>query len=298
MSQTNFQNQINNHLCCAICKSNLRKIKNGLVCAKCKTLFKVKQGVPIFIDYNVLPKHTFNQIQFFEGEQEHPTLENTSNIHYWKKRYVERFMDNFRVIKNKLILDCGTGIGYMAIELAKAGGKVIACDITLKNLVLLKKFAKKMGLNSRMVFVCCSADSLPFKDSIFDYYISNAVMEHVPREKAAIAEIRRILKKGAGVMIAVPLKFRFLNPLFIPINIFHDRKLGHLRRYDEVSLAKKFAGFKLINAYYTGHFKKVIKTIINIFFDIFNENTIEEEDQKKEKTKYGSSNIICFFTKK
>lgn len=298
MSQTNFQNKINNHLCCAVCKNNLRKIKNRLLCVKCKTPFEVEREVPILIDYNILPKHTLNQIQFFEGEQEYPTFENTSNIRYWKRRYVERFIKNFKLIKNQYVLDCGTGIGYMAIELAKKGARVVACDITIKNLIQLGKIAKKMNLESRLAFVCCSADSLPFKDSFFDYCVSNAVLEHVPRERQAIAEIGRTLKKGGGAMIAVPLKFRFLNPLFIPINFFHDRKLGHLRRYDEISLVKKFNGFKLNGAYYTGHFIKVIKTIINILFYIFDETTIEEEDKRKEKIKYGSSNIICFFTKK
>lgn len=295
MSQTNFQNKINSHLCCAVCKSNLRKIKNRLICAKCKTPFEVKQGVPILIDYNILPKHTFNQIQFFEGEQEYPTFENTSNIHYWKRRYVERFIKNFKLIKNQYILDCGTGVGYMAIELAKRGARVIACDITIKNLLQLGKIAKKMNLESRLAFICCSADSLPFKDSLFDYYVANAVLEHVPRERQAIAEIGRILKKGGGAMIAVPLKFRFLNPLFIPINFFHDRKLGHLRRYDEVSLAKKFNGFKLTGAYYTGHFIKVIKTIINIFLTYSMKLPLRKRTKEKRKLNTDQAILSVFY---
>lgn len=297
MKRTSLQDIINNRLVCVVCQNNLRKIKNYLICTGCKAQFKVKQGIPILIDYNSLSKHTFNQIQFFEKTQEYPNFENLENIHPWQRKYIERYIQNFGLIKNKYTLDCGTGIGYMAVELAKRGAKVIACDITLKNLVQLKKIAEKMNLESHLATICCSADKLPFKNSQFDSYISNAVMEHLSNEKMVIEEIRRILKKGAGIMITVPLKFQFLYPLFIPINIIHDRKLGHLRRYDELSLIKKFAGFKLKKVYYTGHFIKVIKTILNMLFKIFDEINIEAEDKKKEKIKYGSSNITCFFIK-
>ena len=45
---------------------------------------------------------------------------------------------------------------------------------------------------------------LPFKDESFDAVISEAVLEHVPDPKAVIYEIRRVLKPGGYICVAVP----------------------------------------------------------------------------------------------
>lgn len=284
-------------LCCSICLHGLKYLKNSLYCRNGHGKFTIRNGIPILINYNDLSQHSSQQIQFFESEQEFPTLDGLLNLSYWKKRYVERFLENFGNIKDKLVIDCGTGVGYMAVELARKGAKVIACDITFKNLMQLKKIAKKLNLENNMFFACCSAEELPFKSTTFDYYVSNAVLEHIPREDKAFSEINRVTKERAGVMITVPLSYRYIYPIFIPINYIHDKKLGHLRRYNEKILCDKLASFKLIKKYYTGHFNKVIKTIVNTFINIFNEKEIEEEDKRKENIKYGASNIICIFIK-
>jgi len=139
---------------------------------------------------------------------------------------------------------------------------------------------------------------LPFKNNVFDYFISNAVLEHIPREKDAITEINRVCKNRAGLMVAVPLSYRFLNPFLLPINYIHDKKIGHLRRYDKKKLGNKFKGWNIQNVYYTGHTKKVIKTLINIILRIFDDLKIENEDERKSKIKLWASNICVIFRRK
>lgn len=283
---------------CPLCLSIIKKVNNHLVCYKNEHRFRVEQGIPVLLDYPNLPIHSKNQQALFEKNTRKQTIDSIIHMKQHELQYLERFTNNFKVIKNKHILEVGTGNGYMAIGLARLGAKVIATDITLKNLISLKKFTKALGLEKNLLFVCCSADQLPFKNNSFDYFVINAVLEHIPTEKEAITEINRTLKRGGGLMITVPVKYRHIFPLLLPVNVFHDRRIGHLRRYDDDSLKDKFHGFKMIRTYFTGHKIKVIKVIVNMVIKIFDEKEMEVEDAKFAGTRRWSSNIIAFFIKK
>jgi ubiquinone/menaquinone biosynthesis C-methylase UbiE len=275
-------------------KSNI-KIKDKNVLSSESHKYELNREIPVLIDSSKINEHLRNQIKYFEDEMIDTFHE--YQIEEWQKNYVNLFLDNFPDIKGKLILDCGSGSGYLSIELAKRGAFVISCDLTLMNLVKLKDTAKKMGIEDNIAFVCCSAEDLPFKDNIFDYFISNAVIEHLPREIEAIQEIDRVTKKDGGIMVTVPLSYKYLNPLFLPLNYVHDQRIGHLRRYNELILVKKFNNFKLKQTYYTGHTTKVVKVLFNILTrkETFNNGIIEKEDRKKINKKWFASNIICFF---
>jgi len=283
------------YICCPVCKNDLILEEYFLICKNCNNKYEIKDDVPILIDKSKINKHFNGQINYFERE-----MTNTFcryKLEEWQKRYVNRFLNNFSDVNSKLVLDCGTGSGYMAIELAKKGAEVIACDLTLLNLIKLKKAASDINLLNQITFICCSAEELPFKKGIFDYFISNAVLEHLPKEQEAIEEILRVSRNKSGLMIAVPLSYKYLNPVFLPINIIHDRRIGHLRRYDENILIKKLSSSKLIKTYYTGHSKKVFKILLNKLLGnkIFNEFKIEQDEEKNEHNKFFASNIICFF---
>jgi ubiquinone/menaquinone biosynthesis C-methylase UbiE/uncharacterized protein YbaR (Trm112 family) len=286
-----------NYVCCPDCKNNLILEGNFLICKKCNKNYEVSNGIPVLIDRNKLNKHLIYQIEYFEHDMN--DMFNQYELEEWQKNYLKSFLNNCSGLKNKLVLDCGTGSGYMSIELAKLGVSVIACDLTLKNLIKLKKIAHNLNLLNKIIFICCSAEELPFKNNIFDYLISNAVLEHLLKEREAIAEINRVCKNTSELMITVPLSFKYTNPIFLPINIIHDKRIGHLRRYNENILITKFSGFKLIKTYYTGHSKKVFKILLNNLLGkkLFNEHRIEQEERKVEDVKLFASNIICFFKK-
>jgi ubiquinone/menaquinone biosynthesis C-methylase UbiE len=274
---------------------NKLKFENKNLLKSQNNEYKLNKEIPVLIDENKINEHLRNQIKYFEDEMFDKF--NNYEIAEWQKNYVNLFLDNFSDVKNKLILDCGSGSGYLTIELAKRGAFVISCDLTLMNLVKLKETAKQLGLEKNIVFICCSAEDLPFKDNIFDYFISNAVIEHLPREVEAIQEIDRVTKKDGGVMVTVPLSYKYLNPILLPVNYIHDQRIGHLRRYNQEILVSKFNKFKLKNTYYTGHTAKVVKVLANMLVkkELFSTTNIEKEDSKNSNKKWFASNIICFF---
>jgi len=282
------------YLCCPKCKADLIINEGSLICIKCSEKYEVVNGIPILVDLKNLPHHLNNQIKYFENDFD---TSNDFTLEEWQKKYIERFVNNFYQIKDQLVIDCGTGSGYMAIELAKRGANLIACDLTLSSLLRLKNIVDSLRMSDNFVIVCCSADSLPIKHSIADYFISNAVLEHLPDEEATISELNRVCKTTAGLMITVPFRFKYVNPLQIPVNYFHDRRIGHLRRYDEQKLLTKFKNWNKLKTYYTGHFMKVLKVLINLIVKLFDEEKIEQNDAKKDFKPWGANNISVMFNR-
>ena len=282
-------------LSCPSCNSELIESDSNLICSKCSNEYPVVDGVPVFLNIGNLSKHEKNQILFFKSEG--ITSNYTYSLDEWQRSYLDRFNENIVDVSGRVVFDCGSGSGYMAIELAKKGAIVIALDLTLRSCIRLKKITEKMGLSNNVVVVCASAEALPVKSDLVDIFISNAVLEHLPNEDVAISEIERVSCIISELMVCVPIYYRYLNPILLLPNIWHDKVIGHLRRYDEISLRSKFNNYRTARIYYTGHTFKAFCVLINKIYNLIDETLIETIDRKKEHNKYFASNIIVFYKK-
>ena len=92
------------------------------------------------------------------------------------------------------ILEVGTGPGFFAILLAELGYDVTAIDLTPAMLAEAKKNAG--ALAERIRFMEMNAESLDFKDALFDVVISRNLTWNLPHPDAAYAEWARVLKPG------------------------------------------------------------------------------------------------------
>lgn len=217
----------------------------------------------------------------------------------WQKTYIDRAKKYLldKQYKNKKLIDIGTGSGYIAIEMAKLGIDIIACDLTPEALDNIKNYKKKLKLQN-ITLINCKAEEIPLKDNSVDYLVANAVLEHIPDEEKVIAEWKRILKPGGKMMITVPLSYKFIFPLFIPIMYWHDRRIGHLRRYTLSTLQKKI-NLSVIKNIYSGHIRKFIGfLLLQIMHKDNLEEFLEKLDAREEHIRYGAMNIIVFFKKK
>ena len=240
-------------------------------------------------------QHYDQQLSYFELEFSH-----ISRYHLdpWQKSYVERarkFMLH-KDVKNKKFLDIASGLGHTAIEMAKKGLNVVACDLSPTSINNLNKVKKKMKLKN-LKLILCYAEKIPLPSNSIDYISANAILEHIPDEQKAIKEWLRLLKKGGRLYITVPLKFKYIWPFFWPINFIYDRRIGHLRRYDLSDLQKKF-NLKVRKVFYTGHLIKVIGTIIKVIYpSVKLEELLEHIDDRYIDKVYGASNISVIFEK-
>ncbi len=214
----------------------------------------------------------------------------------WQKRYIELIKKNMlgRNYKGKTLVDIATGSGYIAIELSKLPLRVVAIDLSPQAIMNIEKYKKQFSL-SNLRTKKCYAERIPLPDESVDYIVANAILEHIPDEKKAINEWKRILKKGGKLFVTVPLRYRYIWPFLWLPNYIHDKKIGHLRRYDKKSLEKAFC-LSSKKVFYSGHLIKVIGMVISIFLGInVLDNKKKKKDKKAQDVRYGANNISVIF---
>lgn len=100
--------------------------------------------------------------------------------------------------ENLKILDIGTGPGFFAILLAKAGYEVTAVDYTE---AMLKEAKKNAGSYEKQIdFLRMDAQHLDFESETFDVVISRNLTWNLENPKQAYGEWLRVLKPGGKLL--------------------------------------------------------------------------------------------------
>lgn len=284
-------------LVCPQCKSKIVAAgKTRLYCKNCNIYYPVKHDIPVMVDLDHLPQHLREQVRYFKAST--AMYDTPRAVEPWQDKYKERLFTYSHIYKRSVFVDNACGSGYMALEAAKRGAYVLACDLNMSGLIRLLRQSHRMGLSHRFFAICCTAEALPIRALVADAVVSNAILEHLPREEKAIADISRITKKNGIAMVTVPLAYHLLNPLFWLVNYLYDKQIGHLRRYTKEMLAKRFSDWKLLDVWYSGHSVKVFKTLLNMLYPLFDEQIMEEKDDRLSRKKLFASNISVIFQKK
>jgi len=127
-------------------------------------------------------------------------------------------------IRGLRVLDAGCGHGYYFMHLALNGAQVIGVDLAVRDVGKGARLAGHLGLAGRQAvdggatYLAGSLTDLPFADGTFDMVVCNSVLEHIPADERALAEMRRVLRVGGRLVLTVdcderPLALRFLTRL-------------------------------------------------------------------------------------
>jgi ubiquinone/menaquinone biosynthesis C-methylase UbiE len=100
---------------------------------------------------------------------------------------------------NRPALDVACGPGIVVEALARAGGEVVACDITPEMLEKTRKRCASAGLTN-VRCVPGRAEALPFDDASFDVVVSRSAVHHFMDPGAALREMARVVKRGGRVI--------------------------------------------------------------------------------------------------
>lgn len=145
------------------------------------------------------------------------------------------------------MLDIGCGGGRHAFESYRRGADVVALD---RDEGQLSKVAATFAAmaetgeatpTSTAQTVCGDALAIPFPDESFDRIIAAEVLEHIADDRAAMAEIVRVLAPGGRVAVTVPrwLPERICWALS---DAYHEVEGGHVRIYRGDELVARLVG--------------------------------------------------------
>jgi len=124
------------------------------------------------------------------------------------ERMTERTLRAARPGKGRRILDCASGLGQDAMELARRGASVVAAEPSsrmseLARHVCCSERDAGSSFPERMTWVRSWADALPFADGSFDAVICKGAIDHFDTPVAAIEEMARVTRRGGTVVLAI-----------------------------------------------------------------------------------------------
>jgi SAM-dependent methyltransferase len=165
--------------------------------------------------------------------------------------------DRFGVLPGHALLDLGCGTGRHTFEALRRGADVVALDQSAEELLGVEVMVAAMVDAGEVmppggpVTVRADALALPFPNDSFDRVIASEILEHVPEDAVAIAEIFRVVRPGGLVAVSVPRRWpeRICWALS---DAYHEVQGGHVRIYrgDQLLAALETAGLDPLGSHY------------------------------------------------
>jgi len=134
------------------------------------------------------------------------------------------------------VLDMGAGGGRHAFAVARRGADVVALDMSEKDLREVQEMFGALQLEGEVPpgataqAVRGDAYRLPFTDACFDRVIAAEVLEHLPADTDAMAELFRVLKPGGLIAVTVP-RWGPEKLCWALSDDYHEVEGGHVRIY-------------------------------------------------------------------
>ncbi len=157
------------------------------------------------------------------------------------------------------MLDAGAGFGRHAFELARQGARVVALDYAADEVVGTRDTFAAMVTPARSrpsaTSACCAATPPGCRSPTrsFDAVVTSEVLEHIPDDIGAIAELVRVLRPGGAFAATVPswlpekVNWMLSDDYHAPAAVG-----GHVRIYSATELKAKLraAGLRLAGSHH------------------------------------------------
>jgi SAM-dependent methyltransferase len=153
----------------------------------------------------------------------------------------------FPIQPGQRVLDLGCGFGRHAFEAYRRGAHVVAVDRShdeVEQVAAMFRAMEAAGeVPRRLTARAVRADllALPFPDASFDAVMASEVLEHIPDDAGAIAEIARVVRPGGRVAVTVP-RWWPERVCWALSRDYHDVAGGHVRIYRGHELEQRLRG--------------------------------------------------------
>lgn len=132
----------------------------------------------------------------FTGERVVPgnVDNNLLNEHLCRYRFAEL------LVKDKVVLDIGSGVGYGAKILAEKAREVIAIDLSEEAI----RYADREYSGENVEMMVANGENLPLASDSVDVVVSFELIEHLHAQQVHLLEVERVLKPDGIMVISTP----------------------------------------------------------------------------------------------
>ncbi|MBI4491377.1 MAG: class I SAM-dependent methyltransferase [Chloroflexi bacterium] len=143
------------------------------------------------------------------------------------------------------LLDAGCGNGLYALELATTCGvPCVGVDLKAERLVLAQHLAR--DLRAPASFSRARVTELGFPAGTFSHVLLIEVLEHIRSDRAALAEIHRVLRPGGQLILTVPREDPFTaNDLHTYAHAEEGAHVRHGYERDALAALLESTGFRV-----------------------------------------------------
>jgi ubiquinone/menaquinone biosynthesis C-methylase UbiE len=144
-------------------------------------------------DEKYFSTHTYQDVSFSRFSQ-----------YWWSNRFYAILSRRYGRQGSRL-LEIGSGLGHLVGQLENTF-ETVATDVNPWAL------HQSQGVACRTFHLASSAETLPFKDAVFDLIIIKHVVEHLQYPEKGIAEVGRVIAPGGVLIFATPNLASLLKP--------------------------------------------------------------------------------------
>ncbi|WHU48226.1 class I SAM-dependent methyltransferase [Gordonia sp. L191] len=141
-------------------------------------------------------------------------------------------------------IDIGAGQGRHSFEMFRRGADVIAFDQSESDMADVAEMFDAMMAEGHVPTEAKAraevgdALRLPYADNTFDVVLMSEILEHIPTDEGAIAEMVRVLRPGGVAAVTVP-RYWPEKVCWALSDAYHEVEGGHVRIYKASELAGK-----------------------------------------------------------
>lgn len=155
------------------------------------------------------------------------------------------------------LIDVGCGAGRHTYEALRLGADVVALDQNTDDLAGIDEMVEAMAEAGEIkrpdgpVTLDADALALPFADGHFDRVVASEILEHIPDDRAAIAELARVVRPGGTVAVSVPRRWTE-QICWALSDAYHEVEGGHVRIYrgSELITSLREAGLRPVGKHH------------------------------------------------
>lgn len=125
------------------------------------------------------------------------SYEEKRQFRYGLQDYMPKFFA-FERLKDKLVLEIGSGSGIDSAEMIRNGAQVVSLDFSSLACKSTQSLLKEARLDGNVIMA--DANHLPFRELAFGAVYSYGVIHHIPNVKRVLEEIKRCLQDDGVFM--------------------------------------------------------------------------------------------------